>query len=78
MEYILLLFYVDAINFLLLTMGGVQVRARYASVAAKLLSSVLILLLPVVSFQVIAKAGAEKNSVVPSDCRGEIVGLQSQ
>jgi hypothetical protein len=40
MEYILLLFYVDAINFLLLTMGGVQVRARYASVAAKLLSSV--------------------------------------
>jgi hypothetical protein len=59
-------------------MGGVQVRARYASVAANLLSSVLILLLPVVSFQVIAKAGAEKNSVVPSDCRGEIVGLQSQ
>jgi hypothetical protein len=59
-------------------MGGAQVRARYASVAAKLLSSVLILLLPVVSFQVSAKAGAEKNRVVPSDFRGEIVGLQSQ
>jgi hypothetical protein len=69
---------IDVITFLRLTMGGAQVRARYASVAAKLLSSVLILLLPVVSFQVSAKAGAEKNRVVPSDFRGEIVGLQSQ